>query len=386
MRRIRVLFLAPVAYFKGGAERSLFDLMSNRSIDPVLVTPGPGSLAAAAEERSIPVKRLDFVDVLSIHRPFNFLDGFRQAKSVIKATWGLRNLCMIEKVDILHSNGLKAHSLAVLCKLLGGPPVVAHIRDAPYTRGERIFWRLLAAFASQTIVISTACWPGKILPKYVSLVPNGFTLPEVPFRSRHIIEPITIGYVGRIHPNKGLHLLLKWMSAARSAGLDLRLRVRGLFAPEVPSYENEILAAVRDLDLTHCVSFDGFISESSELYAGLDIVCVPSVDAEPFGRSVMEAMSLGLVVLATASGGIKDLISDENNGFFVNSAGEFTKIVRSLSKDAALVDRIRNNARRTCAENYSMERLYLNIHGVYEKLVAPARNPTTSAKSTLNSA
>ena len=75
MRRIRVLFLAPVAYFKGGAERSLFDLMSNRSIDPVLVTPGLGSLAAAAEERGVPVKHLDFVDVLSIHRPFNFLDG-----------------------------------------------------------------------------------------------------------------------------------------------------------------------------------------------------------------------------------------------------------------------------------------------------------------------
>jgi glycosyltransferase involved in cell wall biosynthesis len=367
MRRIRVLFLAPVAYFKGGAERSLFDLMSNRSIAPVLVTPGPGSLAAAAEERGVPVKHLDFVDVLSIHRPFNFLDGLKKARSVIKATWGLRTLCTTEQVDVLHSNGLKAHSLAVLCRLLGGPPVVVHIRDAPYTRGERIFWRLLAALASQTIVISTACWPGKILPRYVSLVPNGFRLPEVPSRSRRIMEPITIGYVGRIHPNKGLHLLLKWMSAARSAGLDLRLRVRGLFAPEVPSYENEILAAVRDLNLTHCVSFDGFISEPGELYAGLDIVCVPSIDAEPFGRSVMEAMSLGHVVLATASGGIKDLISDENNGFFVNSADEFTKIVQRLSKDEALVDGIRSNARRTCAENYSMDRLYLNVNEVYEK-------------------
>ena len=373
MRRTRVLFLAPVAYFKGGAERSLFDLMSNRSIDPVLVTPGPGSLAAEAEARSVPVKHLDFDDVLSIHRPFNFLDGFRKAKTIIKATWALRNLCTVEQIDILHSNGLKAHSLAVLCKLLGGPPVVVHIRDAPYTRGERIFWRLLAAFASQTIVISTACWPGKSIPKYVSLVPNGFWLPEVPSRSRRIMEPITIGYVGRIHPIKGLHLLLKWMSAARSAGLDLRLRVRGLFAPEVPSYENEILTAVRDSNLTHCVSFDGFISDSGELYAGLDIVCVPSVDAEPFGRSVMEAMSLGLIVLATASGGIKDLISDGNNGFFVNSADEFIKIVRSLSKDEVLVDRIRTNARKTCAENYSMKRLYLNVNEVYQKVVARNR-------------
>jgi glycosyltransferase involved in cell wall biosynthesis len=373
MRRIRVLFLAPVADFKGGAERSLFDLMSNPRIDPVLVTSGKGPLAAAAEERSVPINQLDFGDVLSIHRPFKFLDGFSKIRSVINATRALRHLCRLEQIDILHSNGLKAHSLAVLCKIFGGPPVLVHIRDAPYTWGERIFWRLLATLASQTIVISTACWPGKALPKHVSLVPNGFKLLEIPPKGRRIMEPVTIGYVGRIHPTKGLHLLLKWISAARSAGLDLRLRVRGSFAPEVPSYRDEILAAVRDLNIAHCVSFDGFISESNELYTGLDIVCVPSIDAEPFGRSVMEAMSLGLVVLATASGGIKDLISHENNGFFVSSADQFINIIHCLSNNEALVDRIRTNARKTCAENYTMERLYLNVTRIYASMVPATR-------------
>ena len=57
---MKILFLSDVDYFKGGAERSLFDAMATPSIKPALAVPSKGPLSEAAEEKNIPTVSIDY--------------------------------------------------------------------------------------------------------------------------------------------------------------------------------------------------------------------------------------------------------------------------------------------------------------------------------------
>ena len=61
--RPRVLFLSPVPYFKGGAERSLMDLVANDRVVPIVVAPAEGPIAEAMRARGIEVHTLDFAGI-----------------------------------------------------------------------------------------------------------------------------------------------------------------------------------------------------------------------------------------------------------------------------------------------------------------------------------
>jgi hypothetical protein len=68
---------------------------------------------------------------------------------------------------------------------------------------------------------------------------------------------------GRIHPSKGLHVLLDGMARARVLGCNLRLIVRGAFAEETPGYEKEIKGKIAALNLSGLISFGRLMQASS---------------------------------------------------------------------------------------------------------------------------
>ncbi len=74
MNRLRVLFLSPVPNFKGGAERSLMDLVTSPRIDPFLVVPAEGPLSKRADELGVPWDIIDFDGISSVRRPFRLAD------------------------------------------------------------------------------------------------------------------------------------------------------------------------------------------------------------------------------------------------------------------------------------------------------------------------
>src|SRR5262249_44884707 len=157
-------------------------------------------------------------------------------------------ICRHGRVDIVHSNGLKTHVIAVAARLLGGAPCVIHIRDIANTRAERIVWKLLQLLSDQMILVSRACWPSPRLPRNVYVVYNGVHVPGGE-RPAPRSSAFVLGFIGRIHPAKGLHVLISWLAQARRRGLALRLVVRGAFAKETPDYEREIAEQIGVLEL-----------------------------------------------------------------------------------------------------------------------------------------
>jgi glycosyltransferase involved in cell wall biosynthesis len=363
---LRVLFLSPVADFKGGAERSLLDLLRNSRIEPLLVVPAAGQLSACAASSNIPIELLEFGDISDIRRPFRLSHGIRVVAQLVSAARQLINICRRRDIDIVHSNGLKAHVIAVTARLLGGRPCVTHIRDIANTGTERIVWKSLQLLSDQMILVSRACWPRGKLPRNVHVVYNGFRVPAAE-RPRQRNRGLVLGFVGRIHPAKGLHVLLSWMAETESTGGPLQLIVRGAFARETPEYEREILAQVQALALASRVVFEGFVAHPDEVYSGIDVVCVPSTTSDPLPRAVMEAMGRGLAVLAAPCGGIPEMIVHGEDGFLVGNQRDFAVTIQRLRSEPELLLDIGSRARERCLSMFTLERLHENVGHVYAR-------------------
>ena len=374
---LRVLFLSPVPDFKGGAEQSLLDLLGNPAVEPLLVVPACGPLSEHASSKNVPVQVLELGSIGDVRRPFRFAHGIRVVLRLLAVARQLVKICRRRGIDLVHSNGLKAHVIAVTARLVGGPPCITHIRDIANTRTERIVWKTLQHLSDQMILVSRACWPSRELPRNVQVVYNGLRIPAAERLAPRKPELI-LGFIGRIHPAKGLHVLLSWIADAWSAGLPLRLIVRGAFAKEAPAYEGEIAKQIEALGLASQVVFEGFVADRDKVYLGVDVVCVPSIAPDPLPRSVMEAMGRGLAVVASPSGGIPEMIVHGENGFLVSNQQDFATAMRRLLSEPELLREIGRNARDRCVSMFALERLHRDVGHVYARAACTlAARPAT---------
>jgi glycosyltransferase involved in cell wall biosynthesis len=370
MKRLPVLFLSPVPNFKGGAERSLLDLLANPGVDPFLAVPADGALSAHANELGIPWDLIDFGAISGIRRPFRLQDGVGAFASLLSAARQLNKIACKRGVSLVHSNGLKAHAIALAARRLGGRPAVIHVRDIPNTKVERAFWKALQLAANQTVLVSRACWPAPRLPTNVHIVHNGFISPGGQ-SNPSLGEDLVLGFTaGRIHPAKGLHALLDGLAKARALGCKVRLVVRGAFAEETPAYEGEIKKKIATLDVGKFVAIEGFVDDPRSVYQGIDVVCVPSTTPDPFPRSVMEAMGHGLVVIAAPCGGIPEMIVDGQTGFLTSDSTRFAAIVAQLQNNPSLRMEIGAKARAYCFSHLGLDRLHAEVRDIYQR-VAP---------------
>lgn len=378
----RVAFLSPVSFFKGGAERSLFDLMANPHVDPLLVVPAEGPVSEQAASRGIPVEVVDFGQVAAIRRPVRpssvgaaFGDWFGAARKLMAVT-------KRHGADIVHSNGLKAHCIAGLARKLGGEACVFHVRDIAVRGSERLIWKGLARSSDHTVLVSRACWPGEMLPGNVSVVFNGVKqdgaaqpLQSVQAPSAAALQaprahaPLVVGICGRIHPFKGHHVAIDWLGAARRRGIDITLLVRGEAEAEDRPYLESLKRQAEALGLADSVRFEGRFEGLAAIYNGLDAVLVPSETPDPLPRSVMEAMSMGLPVVGYPAGGIVEMIDHRENGWLAGDADAFCAAMEEISSLGPMLVELQKSAARTVAERFGMERMHRQVNQVYSTVL-----------------
>lgn len=362
----KIIFLSPVSFFKGGAERSLFDLMSNPDIFPILVTPDTGEIPDKAKNLAITAYILPFRSISTIRRPFIFLQGFTVLLDLYKTAKQLNNIATETGATIIHSNGLKAHAINCVARLIGKTKAILHIRDIPYTRAEKLVWYILYMLSNNFIVVSAACWPFQKFPSKVKIVHNGTPLIEG-ISQKVLKQPIIIGFIGRIHPAKGLHLLIDWLAKARSIQIDVKLSVRGDFSEDaVVGYQNQIKQQIERLNLGSVIEFTGFIADPDLVYKNIDLVVVPSQVPDPLPRSVMEAMARKIPVMGYPAGGIGEMILDYKTGFMVNNSDNFIKALKFIVDNPEKIQVISESAVNHIKNNFSIQNLYQKMNDIYK--------------------
>lgn len=164
-----------------------------------------------------------------------------------------------------------------------------------------------------------------------------------------------IGIVGRLQRWKGMHTLVEAFPAVLARHPDARAVVVGGRHEMEPDYEAHLHARIAALGLEDRVLIAGFQSDVPLWTQAFDVV-VHASDREPFGIVVVEAMALGKPVVAGASGGPLEVITDGVDGLltpFDDAPALAAALVRLLGDPAAA--HAMGEAARTRAQAFSAE-------------------------------
>ncbi len=317
-----------------GASRSLVRLMSMLPRDrfnPLVVLPGDGPLKALLEAAGVRVTVHPGLTVIerSLLKSWRLLLlPFQFAASVAF----LRRLIRREGITLVHTNTGVIPSPA-LAAALAGVPHVWHIRD--WFQEFRGFWplyaRYIGRFAQRIIAVSEAIAAQFADRRKVTVLHNGFDLAEftVPkaehartFRERwNLGDAFLVGCVGRIKlVRKGQEVLVRAMARVCQEVPEARCVIVGTVFPGNEEHLEELKRLIAELKLQERIVFTGELADPRMVYAALDVLVLPSAQPEPFGGVVMEAMAMGVPVIATAIGGSVDQVAEGETGFLVPPA------------------------------------------------------------------
>ncbi len=217
--------------------------------------------------------------------------------------------------DVVHANLRQPWSgqYGILAAVVAGVPVVAVVNaETPAHRpSQEWLTRRLAPKVSAWVAPSRHMADRLAVllarpARRITVIPPGVTPPEVVERTGASPGP-TLGIVGRLSPEKGVDIGIRALEALPG----WRLVVVG-DGDERGALE--ALAAARGVG--DRVRFEGWSATPWALNPGFDVLAVPS-RAEAFGLVIVEAMFAGVPVVASAVGGIPEVIEDGVNGILV---------------------------------------------------------------------
>jgi len=360
-----------------GAELMLFELikhLDSRKFQKVLVVPRHGRFFHRAVElgiqtRVIPQKWWVTSSAQQWRQPLNWalnLAGLIQLASFLKSK--------SPRVVISNSSVALGGALAARLNKLPHIWIVHELLDHPqavvkFIGGNKLLASIIG-HCSNLVIANSRVTARPFQPFYpVEIIYNGVDLGEVQKKiyrlmaienqqegsldqgvglkesnfllTRKIVKsrirqqwPLTcedqlLGVVGKFKREKGQDMALRALAILKDVFPKLKLIFIG--DPSEAKYFRLIKNLVTQLDLGKRVLFQGYIDELYSFLPALDILVVPSRQ-ESFSRVVVEAMAVGVPVVAFNQGGIPEIIEDGRNGFLAQAFSP-----RSLAEKVALI-------------------------------------------------
>ena len=179
---------------------------------------------------------------------------------------------------------------------------------------------------------------------------------------------LRLGFLGRLHPTKGVHRLIDAVVARPDDRVHLTL------AGEIQS--EDIDARMQEIEGDPRFDYLGFV-DPTELLERVDVLVVPSDWPEPFGRIVIEAYLNGVPVLASNSGGLPEIVVADETGWVFG--GENPGLGDAIENLLTIRDRIPDMGERCIeeAKKYRPESVAEQYERVYLKVLKNHRSPQT---------
>lgn len=324
-------------YFAGSAELYGSDRALERIVVAQLAAGGEalvicaetGPLVARLREAGAAVEVMPLV---VLRRNLATRRGLRRLLSALAATpFGAYASGRGAQPDLIHSNGVPVLSGAVVARFLGIPHVWHLREDLASMPAGRLLGNALAAGADAVVSVSNhvAREASRLCPRIgakSTVVYEGVDtdrLIRLPDRSAAAsqldLDPAlpTVACLARINPWKGQEVLVDAAGLMRAAGLETQVVLAGGIYPG----DERVLAALESQiarkGLAEKVRLVGFRADQRSVLAAADIVAAPSTRPEPYGLSVVEALSAGRPVVASDAGGHRETIRRDVDGLLV---------------------------------------------------------------------
>jgi glycosyltransferase involved in cell wall biosynthesis len=332
---MKVLYVSHTSLMSG-AEGALLDLLDALpdNISPVVACP-PGPLSDALDSRDVEVMHLP--EISGSFR-LDLIQTPRTVLQLLTAGLALHRIVRAVAPDVVHANSLRSGLVAGAAFASRSAPVIVHAHDAlPNTRSAAIVRAALRPTASTLIAISE--YTAK------NLVDLGFTQPirilfnpldtqrfdpglrsKADARAELGLAPdqLLLGIVAQITPWKGQEIAIRTTGILRETFPSIKLLIVGeaKFTSSAARYDNaeykrSLHRLITELGLQRNVEFLGERQDVETIIRSLDVVLAPSWE-EPFGRTVIEAMSLETPVVSTNVGGPPEYIRDGVEGFLLS--------------------------------------------------------------------
>jgi glycosyltransferase involved in cell wall biosynthesis len=374
----RVLFVDHTGQI-GGAELILLDVVEGRSRSSAFLFED-GPLRTAMAERKLN---------LIISKWGRGLSQFRRDSSWLTAIPLVTKLAAIvteiaraaRSHEVVYANSQKAFVLASIAGLFVRRPLIWHLHDiiSPDHFGavqRRTQVMLANARATKVIVPSQAAATAFIEAggrrDLVEVVPNGLALPPEPRtpaelrRSLDLPMRPLVGVFSRLARWKGQHVLLEALASLPDVGCIIV--GDALFGEQ--AYAAELKQMVLARGLAERVHFLGHRNDVPKLMMAVDAMVHPSIDPEPFGRTLVEAMLAGVPVIATNAGAAPDILEGGRAGTLIppnDPAALARAIAAVLERPATLQSQLEYALARAQGE-YSVTRMLDTIDLLIRKV------------------
>ncbi len=375
---MKVLFLDQSGML-GGAELCLADIAQQFCSTSLVGVFAEGSFPQILRQSNIPVVVLA-EQILQVQKASGVLTGLsslnRLLPLIIKVTQLSKNY------DLIYANTQKALVVGAIASLLSHRPLVYHLHDivSPdhFSTTNRRLIVTLANRAALIIANSQASSDAFIAAggrsDTIQVVYNGFRLENYQATEPKSVHPglnlkgkFVVGHFSRLAPWKGQHILMQALSQCPDDVVAL-LVGDALFGEN--DYVAELHRLVDTLNLQERVNFLGFRAEVPQLMHTCDLVAHTSTAPEPFGRVIVEAMLCGRPVVATAAGGVTELIQHGQNGWLFPPGDEqkLAHIINNCRANPAETARMATFAETEAQRRFNLEETNRHIHRLLAKI------------------
>jgi len=309
--------------------------------------------------------------------------SFRLAVGLVRETIALARQVRKAHVDVFHSNYTGFEFAPIAARLAGVKNVVGIYHNLPSEgfithRWVQLFFENLSGWCLTTpVAVSKAAateWEARCrtLRGRFRVIYNGVDIaaiqqaatPPVTRAALGIAEDAPILFVAaRLHPMKGINYLLDAMPAILEKHPQTILLLAG------DGNERERLQTQADaLGITGHVRFLGWRNDVLRLLALADIVVQPS-EWETFGLTLVEAMALGKPCVATAVGGMPEVVEDGVTGLIVpkRDVAALTRAIVALLDDPARARQFGQNGRKRVQDLFQLETMIQQTQALYQE-------------------
>ena len=209
----------------------------------------------------------------------------------------------------------------------------------------------------------------------VHTVPIGINLEGHAPRSAAGEGPVVVGYLARVAPEKGLHLLAEAYRVLRQElGLQAaRLEAAGYLAPEHRPYLAEIQGRLRDWGLDNEFRYHGTLDREAKIafLRGLDVLSVPSPYAEPKGLYLLEALANGVPCVQPRHGAFPEVLGHTDGGvlFEPNDARDLARRLHELVSDREAARALGLRGAEGVRRDHSIARMADRALDVYRSVI-----------------
>lgn len=300
-------------------------------------------------------------------------------------------LAHTQPYDLIHVHDWLVASAGIALKHLWKTPLLvtihatergrhqSHVPNQTSAQINQMEWEV--CFEAWRVIVCSGYMAGELAGYFsvpldkTSVIPNGIDPaplqrchPDEVARLRALYAPDgekLLFFVGRITPEKGLHILLRAMPHILRHFPDVRLLVAGKNSEKMASL-------VQELRIGHAVHLLGFISDETRncLYNLVDAAVFPSL-YEPFGIVALEAMAAGCNVIASDVGGLSEVVHHMHNGLTIiaNNPQSIAWGVDILFEEEARARQWRESALLDVKTLYRWEEIAARTYEVYKSVV-----------------